>query len=141
MQTDTPRRRGPAQRLLQREAARWWWAPLVAGIIWFLIAWLVLRANVTSLATVGILVGVVFLVAAVTEGGLGTFMSGGWKVLHYALAVVFLLAAIWSFGVREYRLWQSYRANQVLWVVNLFATTALFFLLGSMNAAEGEAKA
>jgi len=49
------------------------------------------------------------------------------------------LAALWSFGVREYRLWQSYRANQVLWVVNLFATTALFFLLGRMSAAEAGA--
>ncbi|MDT7709587.1 MAG: hypothetical protein QOG20_5194 [Pseudonocardiales bacterium] len=97
MQTDMPGPRGPAQRLLQREAARWWWAPLVAGFIWFLIAWLVLRANVTSLATVGVLVGVVFLVAAAAEGGLGTIMIGGWKVLHFALAVVFLLGAIWSF--------------------------------------------
>jgi uncharacterized membrane protein HdeD (DUF308 family) len=83
--------------LLQREAARWWWAPLVAGVIWLLIAWLVLRADVTSLATVGVLVGVVFLVAAATEGGLGAIMIGGWKVLHYALAVLFLLGAVWAF--------------------------------------------
>src|SRR5262249_31457566 len=44
--------------------------------------------------------------------------------------------AIWSFGVREYRLWQSYRINQVLWVADLFVTTTLFFFLGQMNAAE-----
>ncbi|NMH97055.1 HdeD family acid-resistance protein [Pseudonocardia acidicola] len=97
MQTDIPQPRGLAGHLLQREAARWWWAPLVAGIIWFLIAWLVLRANVTSLATVGVLVGVVFLVAAVTEGALGGIMIGGWKIVHYALAVLFLLGALWSF--------------------------------------------
>ena len=34
-------------RVLQREAARWWWAPLVAGGVWFVIAWLVLRLNTT----------------------------------------------------------------------------------------------
>src|SRR5579863_5453569 len=38
--------------------------------------------------------------------------------------------AFWAFGMREYRIWQSYRANQVLWLTNLFVTTLLFFLLG-----------
>lgn len=92
--------RGPAafaERLVRREAARWWWAPLMAGIIWFLIAWIVLRVNITSLATVGVLVGVVFLVAAISEGALGGIMIGGWKVVHYALAVLFVLAAVWAF--------------------------------------------
>jgi ABC-2 type transport system permease protein len=39
-------------------------------------------------------------------------------------------AALWAFGLREYRLWQSYRVNQVLWVTNILVTTLLFFLLG-----------
>lgn len=85
------------RRLLRREAARWWWAPLVAGLIWFLIAWLVLRADLTSLATVGVLVGVVLLVAAVSEAAIGGIVIGGWKVVHYALVVLFVLGAVWSF--------------------------------------------
>ncbi|MCE0768225.1 DUF308 domain-containing protein [Pseudonocardia kujensis] len=97
MYTDTPQLPGIAGRLIKREAARWWWAPLVAGIIWFVVAWLVLRANITSLATVGVLVGVVLLLAGITEGALGGIMIGGWKVLHYALAVLFLVGALWSF--------------------------------------------
>jgi hypothetical protein len=84
-------------RVLQREAARWWWAPLVAGVVWFVIAWLVLRLNTTSLTTVGLLLGLVFLIAAINEGSLGVLMRGGWAVLHYALAVLFVLGAIWSF--------------------------------------------
>lgn len=47
--------------------------------------------------------------------------------------------AIWAFGVREYRLWQSYRVNQVLWVARLLVTTTLFFLLGQMSAARAGA--
>lgn len=39
-----------------------------------------------------------------------------------------------AFGVREYRIWQSYRANQVMWLANLFVTTLLFFLMGRMVA-------
>jgi uncharacterized membrane protein HdeD (DUF308 family) len=97
METDIPEVRGPGEGLLKQEAARWWWAPLVAGLVWFLIAWLVLRANYTSLATVGVLVGVIFLIAAITEGALAAVMTGGWKVLHVVLAVVFVLGALWAF--------------------------------------------
>jgi uncharacterized membrane protein HdeD (DUF308 family) len=90
--------RGPLLgRVLQREAARWWWAPLVAGVVWFVIAWLVLRLNATSLTTVGLLLGAAFLIAAINEGALGALMHGGWAFLHYALAVLFALGAIWSF--------------------------------------------
>lgn len=39
-------------------------------------------------------------------------------------------AALWAFGMREYRIWQSYRVNQVLWMMNILVTTLLFFLLG-----------
>src|SRR5262249_4036426 len=44
--------------------------------------------------------------------------------------------ALWVFGLREYRIWQSYRVNQVLWLTNLFVTTLLFFLLGQTLAGQ-----
>jgi len=44
------------------------------------------------------------------------------------------LAALGAFAVREYRVWQSYRANQVLWMANIFVTTLLYFLLGQTLA-------
>jgi uncharacterized membrane protein HdeD (DUF308 family) len=94
---DTLQRGSLLGRVLQREAARWWWAPLVAGAVWFVIAWLVLRLNSTSLTTVGLLLGAVFLIAAINEGALGALMSGGWAFLHYTFAVIFALGAIWSF--------------------------------------------
>jgi ABC-2 type transport system permease protein len=40
------------------------------------------------------------------------------------------VGALWAFGLREYRIWQSYRVNQALWLTNLVVTTFLFFLLG-----------
>ena len=49
------------------------------------------------------------------------------------------VAALWAFGIREYRIWQSYRVNQVLWMTNLFATTLLFFLLGKSLAGHAAA--
>jgi uncharacterized membrane protein HdeD (DUF308 family) len=97
MTTDSAGLTGAGRRLLQREAARYWWAPLVLAAVWFVIAWLVLRANYTSLATVGVLVGAVFLVGMINEIGVAAMMPGGWRVLHIALAIVFLLGALWGF--------------------------------------------
>jgi uncharacterized membrane protein HdeD (DUF308 family) len=85
------------ERMIMREGARYWWLFLVSGILWLLIAWLVLRLNATSITTVGVLLGVVFLLAAINEVGMATLAPGGWKVWHYILAVIFFLGALWGF--------------------------------------------
>lgn len=97
MQMDIGDADGRGRQVLRREAARWWWTALIAGIAWFLIAWAVLRADVTSLATVGLLVGIVFLVAAVSESGMAAIAAGGWRAVHIVLSLVFLLGALWAF--------------------------------------------
>jgi uncharacterized membrane protein HdeD (DUF308 family) len=68
--------------------------PLLVGlpglrILWLLIAWVVLRGNQTSIAAVGILVGVVFLIAGINEVGMAAVVPGGWKVWHYIMATPF----------------------------------------------------
>lgn len=84
------------ERMIVREGSRNWWVFLVTGIAWLVVGWLVLRMNVTSLATVGILLGVVFIAAGVNEAGLGSMLSGGWKVWYYVMAFIFFLAGIWA---------------------------------------------
>ncbi len=84
-------------RMIVREAARYWWVFLVTGILWLVIAWLVLRLNSTSITAVGVLLGVVFLLAGINEAGVATLSPGGWKVWHYILAVIFLLGALYGF--------------------------------------------
>jgi hypothetical protein len=54
MGDDLSQVRGAGGTLLTRRAARWWWALLVAGLVWFLIGWVVLRADYASLTTVGL---------------------------------------------------------------------------------------
>ena len=85
------------ERLVAREGARYWWLFLVSGILWLLIAWMVLRLNATSIATVGVLVGVVFLVAGINEVGMAALAPGGWKVWHYLMAGIFLVGGLWGF--------------------------------------------
>jgi uncharacterized membrane protein HdeD (DUF308 family) len=95
-------REGPAlltgqERMLLPGAARYWWALLITGVAWLVIGWVVLRADVSSLATVGVLLGIVFLGSGINEAAIAGMVSGGWKVLHYGLAIVFLLAGLWAF--------------------------------------------
>jgi uncharacterized membrane protein HdeD (DUF308 family) len=83
--------------MLTRDRARYWWVVLLIGIAWLLVAWLVLRADITSLATVGFLLGGLFIAAGVNEFAIGSMVGGGWKVLHYIIAVIFLLGGLWAF--------------------------------------------
>src|SRR4030095_3621057 len=85
------------ERLIVREGARYWWVFLVSGILWLLLAWLVRRMNQTSIAAVGVLLGVVFLLAGINEVGIASLAPGGWKVWHYIMAVIFFLGAPWGF--------------------------------------------
>ena len=83
-------------RVLVREGSRYWWVLLLIGIAWLVIAWVVLRANVTSLATVGILLGILFIAAGVNEVFFAGAVTGGWKVLHYVMAAILLLGGLWA---------------------------------------------
>jgi uncharacterized membrane protein HdeD (DUF308 family) len=87
----------PDERMYVQESARYWWVFLLAGIAWLLLAWVVLRMNVTSIAAVGVLLGVVFLFAGINEVGLAGAASGGWKVWHWIMAIIFLLGGLWGF--------------------------------------------
>jgi uncharacterized membrane protein HdeD (DUF308 family) len=84
-------------RMLVRETTKYWWVVLLAGIAWLVVGWVVLRADLTSLTTVGVLLGVVFVVAGISDIGLASVLGGGWKVLYYIMAVIFLLAGLWAF--------------------------------------------
>ncbi|MDH5225094.1 MAG: DUF308 domain-containing protein [Actinomycetota bacterium] len=77
--------------------ARNWWLFLITGVAWLLIGVLVLRFNITSVATVGVLLGVMFLGAAVNEFLASTTVAGGWKFVHIALGVLFVLGSLWGF--------------------------------------------
>jgi uncharacterized membrane protein HdeD (DUF308 family) len=84
------------ERMIVREGARYWWVFLVSGIAWLLLAWLVLRLNETSITTVGVLLGVVFIAAGVNEAGLGSLISGGWRLWHYVMSFLFFLGGLWG---------------------------------------------
>jgi uncharacterized membrane protein HdeD (DUF308 family) len=88
-----------------RDLTRWWWVFIVTGVIWLMISLVVLRFTENSVSTIGILIGVVFTMAAITEFMVVAVSIGGWKVVHVILAVIFVLGAIWGYANPKDAFW------------------------------------
>jgi uncharacterized membrane protein HdeD (DUF308 family) len=74
-----------------------WWLMLITGIAWLIISVVVLRFRLTSITTVGVLIGVVFLAATFNEFLLAS-IHVGWRWAHVLLGIFFLVGAIWAFA-------------------------------------------
>jgi uncharacterized membrane protein HdeD (DUF308 family) len=73
-----------------------WWLFLLTGIAWLLVSLIVLRFNITSVATVGVMLGVILIMAGVNEF-VDMAARPGWKWLHAILGVLFIGGGIWAF--------------------------------------------
>ena len=73
-----------------------WWLFLLTGIAWLIIALMVLRFTTTSVVTVGVLMGVLFLLGAVNEFVIAS-VRHNWRWAHILLGVLFVVGAIWAF--------------------------------------------
>jgi uncharacterized membrane protein HdeD (DUF308 family) len=74
-----------------------WWMFLVTGVSWLIVSAVVLRFSIASVATIGLLLGVVFLVAAISEIAIAAARIG-WGWLHVLMSVIFVLGALWAFA-------------------------------------------
>jgi uncharacterized membrane protein HdeD (DUF308 family) len=88
--------RPSAERALWRAAGPWWLF-LVTGIAWLIISVAVLRFTTTSIVTVGVLLGVLFLLAAFNEFMISA-VRHAWRWAHILLAILFVVGAIWAFA-------------------------------------------
>ncbi len=79
------------------EATGTWWLFLITGIAWLLLSVIVLRFDITSVAAVGALLGVVFIAAGANEFMVMALRDMGWKWLHGILGVIFIIGGIWAF--------------------------------------------
>jgi uncharacterized membrane protein HdeD (DUF308 family) len=86
----------PSPRAALWRLAGPWWLFLVTGIAWLIISWVVLRFTTASLATVGILLGVLFLLAALNEFMIAS-VRHTWQWAHILLGILFVVGAIWAF--------------------------------------------
>jgi hypothetical protein len=84
------------------DAALWrmagpWWLFLITGIAWLIISVMVLRFTPASINTVGILLGVLFLLAGFNEFMIGS-VGHSWRWAHILLGIFFIIGAIWAFA-------------------------------------------
>jgi Short repeat of unknown function (DUF308) len=73
-----------------------WWTFLLTGIGWLIISVVILRFTLASVAAVGILLGVLFLAAALTEVVIAA-RHARWRWAHLALGLLFVAGAVWAF--------------------------------------------
>ena len=76
--------------------SRLWWLWLVAGIAWIVIAIVILQFDQASVTTVGVLIGLMFILSAIQQFAFGAFAGGWLQVVLWLFGVLFLIAGIIS---------------------------------------------
>jgi len=73
-----------------QQASRFWWMWLVLGALWIMIAGVILQFDITSAATVGILVGFMFVFAGIEYVVVSTQVEG-WKWLWMGFGILLII--------------------------------------------------
>jgi uncharacterized membrane protein HdeD (DUF308 family) len=111
-----------------RAIGQWWWGWIVAGVLWIIASFAILRFGEPSVALVGIVIGVMVLVAGIQDIVVGALASG-WKWLWYIVGgllivggVVMLFNPTQTFLVTASILGFIFLLVGVFWMVEAFAT-------------------
>jgi uncharacterized membrane protein HdeD (DUF308 family) len=73
-----------------------WWVYLITAAAWFIIAWIVLRFDLRSVAAISVMAGIVILAAGLAEL-FNAFAAPGWRWLHGILGAVFVITGFVAF--------------------------------------------
>jgi uncharacterized membrane protein HdeD (DUF308 family) len=118
------------EREMAGELAKWWWAWLVAGILWIIAAIAILQFHHLSVALVGLVVGIMLIVAGIQEIAVGALTStGGWRWVWIGIGVLVLIGGIWAvfnpvgtFIALADTLGFIFALVGILWIVEAFVT-------------------
>lgn len=130
MNMPTPERSAEARQTLG-EVARWWWAWLVSGVLWILAAVVILQFRHTSITLVGIIIGVMFLVAGIEEFAVAA-VSGSWRWLRIVFGVILIVGGIYAlfnpvgtFLAMASLLGFLFVLVGIFWMIDAFSTQAI----------------
>jgi uncharacterized membrane protein HdeD (DUF308 family) len=74
--------------------SRLWWLWLVAGVAWIAIALIILQFDQASINTVGVLIGIMFLLSAFQQVSFGMLVGGWLRAVMWLFALLFLVAGV-----------------------------------------------
>ena len=145
-QLDGPPGNGSLASTLSRpflsQIARYWWAELLLGVLWLVIAVVVLKFNHASVLTVGVLTGLMFLLFAAEQFALAALdRTGRWVwaffgVLLTAAGIVALIDPRNTFAGFADILGFVFLVIGILWMVQAF-TERVFNSLWWLNLISG----
>lgn len=79
------------------QASRYWWILLVTGTAWLLFAIIIFRFDWSSVSAISILFGCALLGLGAAEFLMIPGASGGWKVAHGLLGLLFVVIGVIAF--------------------------------------------
>ena len=116
------------------DVGQYWWLLLILGILWVIVGFIVFQFDVTSITAVGILIGILFLVAGLQYLVIGTQVEG-WKWLWYVFGAILIIGGLVAlFNPRETFvaianiLGFLFLIVGVIWIIEAFSTRAYYEL-------------
>jgi uncharacterized membrane protein HdeD (DUF308 family) len=86
----------PTATLIER-TTRYWWAVLITGIAWIVVAAIVFRFDYASVKAVSILFGVIAIVVGVSELFSALLARGWWRFFAALFGVAFIVVGVVAF--------------------------------------------
>ena len=118
-------------RQVGEQLTKWWWLWLVAGALWIIASLIIIQFQSASLVTVGVIIGVLFLVAGVQEFFMAS-SAQNWQWLGIVFGVLLLIAGIFAlvnpirtFVVVADLLGILFLLIGIFWTIEAFATRSV----------------
>jgi uncharacterized membrane protein HdeD (DUF308 family) len=114
-------------RVVAPELSRWWWLWLVAGIAWIVIALVVLQFDQASVTTVGVLIGLMFLLSGAQQFAIAAvaerlrWLWALFGVLFVAAGVIALISPENTFAAIADILGFLFLLVGAFWIIQAFA--------------------
>jgi uncharacterized membrane protein HdeD (DUF308 family) len=89
--------RGPALEEVGIALTRLWWLWLVAGVAWIVIALVILQFDDASITTVGVLIGIMFVLSGVQQLTVGAFTRGWLQLVMFFFGLLLIVAGVIAF--------------------------------------------
>ncbi len=75
------------------QMAKLWWVWFIAGIVWVIISLAILRADTASTTTLGVIIGILFLLAGIQQIFVG-YVTEHWRWLWILFGILFIIGGI-----------------------------------------------